>query len=93
MAIMAFESRAVLCTPFVRRAPTAMLTRCPTRPLFIPRSHSSRPSPHRRRNLAVPSHALATPEPARLLAEALKLLTYSFFAKQFKLYRQLTERK
>ena len=32
-------------------------------------------------------------EPARLPAEVLKLLTFSFFAKRFKLIRQFTERK
>ena len=57
----------------------------PARPPFIPRSQSCHPNPP----LAV--HPPASPEPARLPAEILKLRTLSFLAKQFKLYRQLAE--
>ena len=40
-----------------------------------------------------PMCALAVPPHPPSHREILKLLTFSFFAKQFKLYRQLTERK
>ena len=69
----------------------------PTRSPFIPRSQPSRPSPHprRARTRSRPLLTRRTPrkEPARLSAEILKLLTFSSFAKHFKLYCQLAERK
>ena len=70
---------------YSRRSPTEMLARTVPHPHHAPPTLP--PSP------AVPSAPAAPTALVRLSAKVLKLLTFSFFAKHFKLCRQLTELK
>ena len=78
------------------RSHAAALCTARARPLTRRKARRRAPLAHRSsraHNRAVRHRTLAAPEPARLPAEALKLHTFSLFAKHFKLYRQLIERK
>ena len=88
---------------YVLRRPTSCRPDAPRTRVHYDCCHAESPAPAakvarrrrhaRTRSFAPRPDALSVAATARLPAEVLKLLTFSFFAKQFKLYGQLTERK